>query len=882
MEVILNKNQTQRRNVILADYGRNKRRGKSDGFNWEEYDKLTSKISSSGENAPHEDSFTEEESPRRRARQTAAHKQPASDNKKSKKEKNKKLRKKIRIAVLMVILICTVVVTGIGIGMYAAVAREIKDMNIRNLALNYSSFIYYTDSNGNTKEYEQIQSVSNRIWTESSHISKYLKDAIVSIEDERFYKHHGFDVKRTVGATGKFILSKIGIGKSDYGGSTITQQVIKNITNETKQTATRKIKEIMRAVAMERQLSKDEILTMYLNIVYFANNCYGVEAASNTYFNKDASQLSLQEAATIVGITQYPSEYDPIAHPDKALERRNIVLGKMRELGYISDEQYAQAVSEKLNVTKSSSKSQQSVTSYFSDQVVTDIIRDLQLQKGYSEDFATQQVYNGGFKIYATVDKSIQNTIESVFVNKTGFPSSGKDIQAAMVIIDPYTGAIKGLVGGLGEKTDIRGWNRATQSKRQPGSSIKPLSVYAPAVDMGKITEATTIVDEEITIGSDNWKPRNSYKDFYGSMNVKEAVARSSNIPAVKVLDMVGLSSSYGYLQNKFHLSTLIEEDKNYSSLSLGGLTDGVTVKEMCAAYGCFVNSGKYIAPYTYTQVLDSSGQVILQNNANSSQAISAAAAFITTDMLKDVVNTKYGTGRAAKLDNMPTYGKTGTTDQDFDKWFVGFTPYYVGAVWFGFNNPSSLSQAGITGNPSVTAWKQVMEKIHSSLPKKELTPPANVVEKSICTISGGLATSTCPSTTAYFVEGTQPKSECNSSHASRSSGSSKSSSSPKPEEASPVPKTSAAPSKNIDSSQHEPSGSSSGNTGTGSGGSSSGGSSSGGTSSGGSSSGGSTSGSTSSGGSSSGGSSSGGSSSGGASSGGSSSGSVQEKDLDG
>ena len=284
---------------------------------------------------------------------------------------------------------------------------------------------------------------------------------------------------------------------------------------------------------------------------------------------------------------------------------------------------------------------------------------------------------------------------------------------------------------------------------------------------MGKITEATSIVDEEITIGSDNWKPRNSYKDFYGTMNVKEAVARSSNIPAVKVLDMIGLSSSFGYLQNKFHISTLNEKDKNYSSLSLGGLTEGVTVKEMCAAYGCFVNSGKYIAPYTYTKVVDSTGQTILQNSANSSQAISAAAAYITSDMLSSVVNSAVGTAKNAKLDNMPTYGKTGTTDEDYDKWFVGFTPYYVGAVWFGFDNPSSLSKAGISGNPSVSAWKQVMSKIHSSLPAKQLNKPSNVVEAEICVYSGMLATKTCVSTKGYFVEGTQPKNLCNSSHAS-------------------------------------------------------------------------------------------------------------------
>ena len=767
----------------MSDYSRRNRKSQSGGsdFNWDEYDKLTSRASSSEGT-----SAGGEELSRRRAHRAALENQPRPQNKRKKRPKNRALRKKIRTIILSALLICLIICTGIGIGMYAAVSREIKDMNIQTLTLNYSSFIYYEDANGNTKEYEQIQSSHNRIWIDSAHISPYLKDAMVSIEDERFYKHHGVDLKRTLGATGKYILSKVGFGSSDYGGSTITQQVIKNITNEKSKTATRKIKEMMRAVAMERQLSKDEILTMYLNIVYFANNCYGVEAASQTYFNKNASQLSLAEAASIVGITQYPSEFDPIAQPEKNTEKRNVVLKKMLDLGKISDDQYSQAVNTKLSVSHSAKRNQQGVSSYFADQVVADVIRDLQTQKGYSEDFATQQVYNGGFKIYSTVDKNIQETMEKVFENTGNFPSTGKGGQSAMVIIDPYTGGIKGLVGGIGEKTDIRGWNRATQTRRQPGSSIKPISVYGPAVDMGKITEATIVKDEKITIGNDNWSPKNSYNDFLGNMTVMEAVARSSNIPAVKVLDMVGLSSSFGYLQNKFHISTLVEGDKNYSSLSLGGLTDGVTVKEMCAAYSCFVNSGKYIAPYTYTQVVDSTGQVILQNSANSSQAISAAAAYITADLLSGVVDSSVGTGRSAKLDNMPTYGKTGTTDRDFDKWFIGFTPYYVGAVWYGFDEPGSLSKAGVSGNPALNAWKQVMSRIHSSLPAKELSKPSNVVEKSICTYSGNLATSTCPTEKAYFVEGTQPKATCNASHASR-------------KKSTDAPTASAAPSKSLD-----------------------------------------------------------------------------------
>ena len=691
--------------------------------------------------------------------------QPSGNRKKKRKkkltEKQIMFRKRVRTVILVAVLVCVVICSGMFVGMYAAVSREIRDMNIENLALNYTSTIYYYDRYGNEQELTKIHSDQNRIWVDSNAISPIFKDAIVSIEDERFYKHNGVDMKRTIGATVKYVAAKVGIGKSNYGGSTITQQVIKNITKEDDFKATRKIKEMMRAIALERQLSKDEILTMYCNIVYFANNCNGVEAAAKTYFNKSASELNLQEAASIAGITQYPSEYDPLAHPDKNVEKRNTVLSKMYELGKISEADYHAAVAAPLETNSDYRNEQQEVTSFFEDQVVNDVIRDLINQKQYSEDFATSQVYNGGLKIYATIDEDIQTVMEDVFEDTSNFPY-GTSAQSAMVIVDPYTGQVKGLIGGLGKKTDIRGFNRATQAVRQPGSAIKPLSVYGPAIDMGDITEMDIVTDEAIEIGYDNWKPKNSYSGFKGDMTIKEAVARSSNIPAVKVLDTVGLSNSFGYLQNKFHLSTITDGDKNYSSLALGGLTQGVTVKEMAAAYGVFVNNGKYITPYTYTQVLDGAGNVILQNNVNESQSMSESAAYITADLLSGPVNLSYGTATRARLScGMPAYGKTGTTDDDFDKWFVGFTPYYVGACWFGFDSPASLSQSGISGNPCVTAWKLVFDSISKNQDYKELTVPASVVQEKVCSISGELANNTCDTITAYFVAGTQPKTYC-------------------------------------------------------------------------------------------------------------------------
>lgn len=690
---------------------------------------------------------------------------PAKRKRRQKKrltEKQIVFRRKLRVAILSVILVMIVVISGMFVGMYAAVSREIKEMNLQNLALNQTSQVYYFDEQGRAKELIKLHSDSNSIWVEPTDIASCFKDAIVSIEDERFYDHNGVDVKRTAGAVLGYVKSKfIGEGAS-YGGSTITQQTIKNITSEKDQTATRKIKEIMRAIAFENQLSKEEILGIYCNVAHFANGCDGVEAAARTYFNKSASELNLQEAASIAGITQYPERYDPIKNPNNNVEKRNIVLKKMYELGKISEQEYETAKNAELKLDLTYAKEQRAMTSYFEDQLVNDVINDLVERKNYTSEFAKSQVYNGGYKIYATVDPKVQSAMESVFETRSNFPAArgDKELQAGMVVTDPYTGEIKGIIGGLGKKTNVRGWNRATQAKVQPGSAIKPIAVYGPAIDLGKITESDVVVDEKITI--DGWTPKNAYSGFKGKMTIKEAVARSANIPAVKVLEKVGVSNSYGYLQNKFHISTLAEGDKNYSALALGGLTNGVTVKEMASAYGVFVNSGRYITPHTYTKVLDGNGETVLENSSESTQVISESSAYITASLLSGPIKLSCGTATGAALrKGMPTYGKTGTTDNNYDKWFVGFTPYYVGAVWFGFDTPSSLSGAGISSNPAVTAWKLVFEKISESQSYETLDKPASVEKADICVISGKLAGSTCEKATAYYVPGTKPTQKC-------------------------------------------------------------------------------------------------------------------------
>lgn len=678
--------------------------------------------------------------------------------KKAEKRKNYHLAR-LRVTAVILLCISIVVMLGVGSGMYAAISKEIEAMDFDSVAYNFSSTLFADDSNGNSHEIAHLHSDGNREWIDSDKIPEIAKIAATSIEDERFYKHNGIDLKRTFGATLGFVWSKITKKSPGYGGSTITQQVIKNITNEKDKTATRKIKEMMRAVALEKRFTKDEILTVYLNIVYFGNQCYGIESASKVYFSKSAIDLTIPQAAMIVGITQAPSRYNPFKKPEETLKKRNTVLKKMYKLGKISEEEYKTYSASDLGVNSRYVSPSSTVYSYFADQVINDVTAALQEQKGYSKEFATQQILGGGLKIYTTMNYDIQSAIESVYTNTSNFPGAAGGTQSAMVIIDPYTGEIKGMVGGIGKKTESRGLNRATQSTRQPGSSIKPLSVYSPALETGKITAASIINDSQVTIG--DWTPKNSYKGFKGDITVRKAIEISANIPAVKTLQSVGLDTSYNFMTKKYNFSSIIPDDKNYSPLSLGGLTKGVSVKEMAAAYAVFVNKGIYITPHTYTKVLDSSGKVLLEFTPKSNRVLSEANAFIMTSFLYEVVNGSAGTGRAARLANMPSYGKTGTTNSNHDKWFVGFTPYYVGAVWYGYDNKPQ----GVSTNASVSIWKKVMTKVHESLETKEIPVPNNITAVSICQRTGKLASPGCQyAHKEYFVKGTVPSKYCNNS----------------------------------------------------------------------------------------------------------------------
>lgn len=686
-------------------------------------------------------------------------------------KKPSKARKIIKTVIFSVIGLIIAVAIGFAVWIFATTDLSIGT-SMSTLNLKLTSVVYCQDSEtGEWVESDYLSSDENRIWADIDAIPNYLEDAFVAIEDQRFIYHHGVDWKRTFGA----VMGEL-FGGSDYGGSTITQQLVKNLTGERDRSYTRKIREIIRALALETKLSKEQILELYLNSIYLGEGCNGVEAASHVYFNKTVSQLSLAEAASIAGITQYPAVYDPFINKEKNIEKQRTVLGKMLELEYISQEEYDEAIAEELNFVRGDIRSASS-QSYFVDAVVEDVIEDLCEEYEYSEAIATQLVYNGGLKIYATVDPSVQALAEEVFENESDFPVGSGDnkIQGAMAITDPSNGYVKAIVGGRGEKNLSRGLNRATQTTRQPGSAIKPLSVYAPAIDLGLITPDSSV--EDVPININGWQPKNYYNSYYGNMTIRRAVNLSSNIPAIKVLQKVTVEKSFEYMTEKLGFTTLIDReerngkvytDKTLPSLALGGLTDGVNLIEMCAAYATFPNNGTYIEPITYVEVRDNNDKIVLKNSQEEHTAFKATTAYQMNQLLKGVVTS--GTGVGAGISGIDTAGKTGTTDNDTDRWFVGYTPYYVGAVWIGYDNSRGLPSTSV--NPALSIWKKVMPKIHSELENKSFDRPANMSGAYVCYKTGLLATDHCyddegnsTSVFRYYDRQNRPTGTCPGDH---------------------------------------------------------------------------------------------------------------------
>lgn len=590
-------------------------------------------------------------------------------------------------------------------------------------------------------------------------IPKNLVNAYVSIEDKNFYKHNGINVKRTAGAVASYVFNG---GSSSFGGSTITQQLVKNITGDNETKISRKVQEWDRAIKTELVLSKDEILETYLNIIYVGPNIYGVEKGAEYYFNKKVSELDLAECAFLAGINNSPNSYNPFGKNDnseKIKSRTTTVLNVMLEQGYISNESYDLAVSElqlglKFNKGKLEPKGD-AIYSYMVDATISEVINDLENKKGMSTNFATNYLYFSGLKIYSTQNSDIQREIEKECEkNKYMIKSAQYEnttAQAAMVVMNHNNGQVMGCVGGLGKKTISRGFNRATQALRQTGSAIKPIAVLGPALEE-KIITPVTIYDDTKTVFAEGYSPDDCEKEL-GEITVRRAVESSQNIPFVKIMEQLTPEKSMKYME-KEGIANLTDGDKNLG-LALGGLEKGSSPLEMASAYACIANGGNYIEPTFYTKVENSKGKIILKSKQKSRKVYSEDTAYVLKELLTEPVNGENGTARTCKIDGMEVAAKTGTTNDNYDKWLCGFTKYYTAVTWFGYDVNEPINEGA--NSMANQIWGNVMREIHRYLIKADFDKPKDVEEVVVCRKSGKAAESGCGEAyVEYFRKGTR------------------------------------------------------------------------------------------------------------------------------
>lgn len=713
----------------------------------------------------------------------------------TKKNKPRPPSVKFILTVLKILTIFVIAIGCAGVGIiggamygFISTATPITPEDL-NLSDNLTTIIY--DRTGQ-HEIARLTGFDNTdrmlVFDRDGQIPQYLKDAFVAIEDERFYDHKGVDIKRTMAAALNLIWPRGGT----FGGSTITQQVVKNITGEKDVSLKRKIQEQWRAIQLERKYEKWQILELYMNLIYMGNSCYGVQSASYKYFGKPVKDLSLAEAASLAGITNSPADYDPFTEKGREnnKKRQELILGKMLELGFITQTEYDQAMKEELKFAdKNEVKIQTTkVRSYFVDQVIYDVLKDLEAT-GLDREFAKLKLYSGGLKIITTVDLEIQNAMDEVFMDAENFPGGikqGLSPQAAMVVINPHSGEVLAMYGGSGEKKADMVLNRATQTKRSPGSSFKPIAVYAPAIDQRIITAGTIVDDVPVymdTQNKDRRYPENypetiggkTARHYRGLVSIRTAIARSINVVAAKIWrDQLGPDLSFEYLKKS---GIEMKGEGKYVSVSLGGLRYGVSPMQMAAAYAPFVHKGIYLEPITYSIVKDNEGNILLdkRKTANIKQkrniVYDETTAFIMADLLKSVTASG-GTASYVKLKSstgkpIPTLGKTGTTNDDVDRWFLGATSDFVGSVWYGYDKQITVKLPSNSRNPAANIWMKVMQKIYDAkkLEAKDFSVPQGLVKKKVCAYSGKIATDLCakdPRGSAvreeYFIKGTEPK----------------------------------------------------------------------------------------------------------------------------
>ena len=664
-----------------------------------------------------------------------------------KKERRKKLKRRIILILILVILIAL----GITLGVSAYSWKQLTD----DMFLNQKSVVVDTDG----EIIATLGSEQRKLTVEFEDIPDNLVNAYVSIEDERFYSHHGIDIRRTGGAILSYITH---FGNSSYGGSTITQQLVKNLTGDTSDSVTRKVKEWWKAFLLESYYSKEEVLEMYLNIIYVGPNIYGVQTGAKYYFDKDVSELSLAECAYLAGINNSPNSYNPFTDSDNTeliTNRTLTVLQKMLELGYIDEAEYNEAekeVNNGLDFENGEIETENSIYSYHTDALITEVIEDIAEEKNITETFAQNYLYLAGLTIHSTQDSDIQDEVEEEFLKRQYLLESedGESTsQAAMVIIDQQNGQVLACVGGLGEKEYFRGLNRATQSRRQTGSAIKPLAVLVPGIDE-KIFTASTIYDDEETTFDGGYAPGNN-DGYLGEITVRRALESSQNVPFVKMMEEITPSKSISYLEN-MGITSLTEADESLS-LALGGLEDGITPLEMAAAYATIANDGEYIEPTFYTLITNSDGRVVLRANQETRDVFSEQVAYIIKELLTQPVEGSNGTATYCSISGIEVAAKTGTTDDNFDKWLCGFTPYYTAVTWFGFDQNESIYY--YNQNPAGIIWANVMRRVHDGLQNMSFIKPGSIDTEIVCADTGMLARTGCTNTyEEYYLRGTAPE----------------------------------------------------------------------------------------------------------------------------
>lgn len=688
---------------------------------------------------------------------------------------------------LIVIITGSIIAAALTVYVLQFVDQEQVDISLSDLDLDYTTFIYGYDENEALVELASISKNADRIPVSISRVPQHVQDAFVYTEDERFYEHAGVDWKRTFTAFLNEFLHFLG-GKQ--GGSTITQQLVKNVTSDDEATWDRKMREIFRAAQLEKYCTKPAILEAYLNYIGFGGSAAGIQAASLKYFGKDVSELTVAEGACLAAIPQSPEVLNPFykgsadekgeyagifrTGKERNLTRQKTVLWQMYKNACISKNEYEEALAEEIHfVDPKAKKDDGSETSdgqdWFVDMVIYDVVGDFQELYGIDQADAINKLYNGGYKIYTTVDINMQKAVEAKYKDYTTFSETvlADPPESAFICID-YNGNIKAVVGRIGEKSGDNVWNIATRSARSPGSCIKPITSYAYGMEHDFYTWSTVftnkpldneIIDEETGL-SRKWPYNYNSKSWdYGGYFTFQALQRSLNTIPAQLIERETPQAVFEFLQNRFQITTLTAKDANLAPLSVGALTDGVTLKELVAAYQPFGNGGKYYKPTSYTQVIDSKGKAVLQHKYTPVQSISKESAYVMNKLMQTVIEGPNGTGRAARLVNTPLIGKTGTSQNWCDLSFVGCTPDYVSGVWYGYEIPKQIPTG--TYYSSAQVWKNVFGDIAENEAGKEFPECGDVRELYYCTKTGLLASGTCPTGSIGYYKSTNIPEMC-------------------------------------------------------------------------------------------------------------------------